>query len=418
MTLFSRIVDFLGLRRSIVGLLAMAILVGMGEKMGERFLPIYLIALGSGTLWPGFLNALDNLLSALYSFPGGWLADRLGIKRSLLLFNLLAMVGFLLVILIPRWEAVILGSFLFLSWTAISLPATMSLLGRSLPKEKHVMGVSVHSLVRRIPMALGPIVGGFFIDTWGSILGVRLAFIAALLMALVALVLQQCWIEEDRGTVQDSSSPRGFLRILQTMRPELRNLLLADILIRFCEQIPYAYVVLWCMSAVPGIATARVSGAEFGLLTAIEMVTAMLCYLPVAWFADRGGKKPYVLATFVNFTLFPLLLFYCRSFGPLVLAFIARGLKEFGEPTRKALIYELAEEGQKASAFGAYYLCRDVVVSIGAFVGAFLWNMGPAVNFFTAFGCGVAGTLWFAVAGKDLSRPVQGEANLPLPPSH
>lgn len=35
----------------------------------------------------------DNLLSALYSFPGDWLSDRLGYKRALLLFTHDAMVG-------------------------------------------------------------------------------------------------------------------------------------------------------------------------------------------------------------------------------------------------------------------------------------------------------------------------------------
>ena len=60
-----KIAEFFGLRRSMLGLLAMVVLVGMGEKMSERFLPIYLVALGSGMLWPGFLNALDNFLSAL-----------------------------------------------------------------------------------------------------------------------------------------------------------------------------------------------------------------------------------------------------------------------------------------------------------------------------------------------------------------
>ncbi len=57
---------------SMLAMLSMAILVGMGEKMAERFLPLYLLALG-GSAWSiGFLNAMDNLLSALYSFPGGY----------------------------------------------------------------------------------------------------------------------------------------------------------------------------------------------------------------------------------------------------------------------------------------------------------------------------------------------------------
>ncbi len=155
-----RIPGFLGLQRSTVGLLGVVILVGMGERMAERFLPIYMIALGGGALSIGLLNAMDNLLSALYSFPGGYLSDRIGVKRSLLVFNLVAMAGFALVIAIPTWRAVLVGAVLFISWSAISLPATMSLIYQVLPHNKRTMGVTMHSLVRRIPMALGPVSRG------------------------------------------------------------------------------------------------------------------------------------------------------------------------------------------------------------------------------------------------------------------
>ncbi len=105
--------------------------------------------------------------------------------------------------------------------------------------------------------------------------------------------------------------------------------------------------------------------------------------------------------TFIFFTLFPLVLLFSRSFHILVLAFILRGLKEFGEPARKALIVDLAPEGQKAAMFGAYYLVRDVIVSAAAFGGAFLWQISPATNFLTAFALGVMGTIWFAARGKS-----------------
>jgi MFS family permease len=196
--------SFLGLQKSTVGMLFMVILVGMGERMAERFLPIYLIALGGGPIVIGLLNGLVNLLSALYAFPGGYLSDRLGFKKALLVFNLFAMLGYLLVILIPAWPAVLAGAVFFLSWSAISLPATMSLVSRVLPTDKRTMGVSMHSLVRRIPMALGPITGGLFIGLWGEKDGVRLAFAAALVLAAVAAVMQQKLIEEDTAGKTDS----------------------------------------------------------------------------------------------------------------------------------------------------------------------------------------------------------------------
>ena len=152
--------DFLGLTKSTTGLLLMVILVAMGERMAERFLPIYLLALGGGVISIGLLNGLDNFLSAVYAFPGGYLSERIGSKRALLVFNFMAMAGFLIVILIPAWQAVLVGAVFFLAWSAISLPATMGLIAKVLPTDKRTMGVTMHSLVRRFPMALGPIWGG------------------------------------------------------------------------------------------------------------------------------------------------------------------------------------------------------------------------------------------------------------------
>lgn len=403
----SRITDFLALQSSTVALLAMVVLVGMGERMAERFLPIYLMALGGGALAIGLLQAMDNLLSALYSFPGGYLSDRIGTKRSLLFFNLVAMAGFGLVIVIPSWQAVLAGAVLFISWSAISLPATMSLMYKVLPQNKRTMGVTMHSLVRRVPMALGPVVGGVFIAVWGEREGVRLAFVAALALAAAGLLLQQRLLADDRSELKSTGDAcelkpeKNPLKLLRLMNPAMKNLLVADILIRFCEQIPYAFVVVWCLKVI----AQPVSAVQFGLLTTIEMATAVLVYIPVAYLADRSHKKPFVLITFVFFTLFPLVLLYSRSFEWLLFAFILRGLKEFGEPTRKSLIMDLSPKSCQAGMFGLYYLIRDVFVSLAALGGAFLWQISPETNFITAFFFGIVGTVGFAFWGRDLPVP-------------
>ncbi|MFO7556251.1 MAG: MFS transporter [Desulfobacterales bacterium] len=404
MSIRTQISEFLGLRKSTVGLLCMVILVGIGERMAERFLPIYLIALGGGALSIGLLNGLDNLLSALYSFPGGYLSDRIGTKKALLVFNIIAMFGFLIVILIPLWQAVLLGAIFFLSWSAISLPATMSLIARVLPMNKRTMGVSMHSFVRRVPMALGPILGGLCIGLWGDRNGIRVAFGCAFLLSMVGTVLQQILIEDDSSQSwsnnHSSTVEKNPLKLVRLMSPSLKRLLVSDILVRFCEQIPYAFVVVWTMKTIAEPVTAL----SFGILTAIEMTTAMLVYIPVAYLADKSTKKPFVVITFIFFTFFPLVLLFCRSFKWLMFAFILRGLKEFGEPTRKALIMDLAPENRKAAMFGLYYLLRDIVVSVAAFGGAFLWEIGPSTNFIVAFLFGVAGTSFFALYGSDFPK--------------
>jgi MFS family permease len=253
-------------------------------------------------------------------------------------------------------------------------------------------------------MALGPIIGGLFIGIWGEKDGVRLAFVVALLLAVLAAVMQQKMIEENPAGESNSKQSRkpekNPLRLFREMSPALRRLLVSDILVRFCEQIPYGFVVVWCMKVI----TVPVTAFQFGILTSIEMATAMLVYIPVAYLADRSTKKPFVVITFIFFTLFPLALLFAGSFEILAFAFILRGLKEFGEPTRKALIMDLAPEDRKAAMFGLYYLMRDVIVSVAAFGGAFLWLIGPQVNFTVAFVFGVIGTASFALWGKDFSK--------------
>ena len=396
---FLHIAEFLGLKRSIVGLLTMVVFVGLGEKMAERFLPMYLLALGASPLIPGLLNGMDNLLSALYSYPGGWLTEKIGYKRALAVFNLVAMSGYLIVIAVPHWMAVVIGSVFFLSWTALSLPATMELVSTVLPKNKRTMGVSVHSLVRRIPMAIGPVIGGVLIDIYGVKTGIRISFAVAFVLGAVSLMIQQGMIAEKHE--KKETGDVSFIKNLAAMPKDLKSLLVSDILIRFCEQIPYAYLAIWAMLSVDG---AKISGTEFGILTAIEMTVALLIYVPVAYLADKGSKKPFVLITFFNFAIFPVVLYFSRSFWMLVIAFVIRGLKEFGEPTRKALIMDLAPEGKKASTFGTYYLIRDTIVSIAAFASAWLWQLSPGINFMTAAAFGIIGTVLFAVKGRDIEK--------------
>jgi MFS family permease len=160
-------------------------------------------------------------------------------------------------------------------------------------------------------------------------------------------------------------------------------------LVRFCERIPYAWVVIFAMDYI------GMSGQQVGVLTAIEMFVATVCIIPTSHFADKYRREPFIIGTFVMFTLFPIALLMSRSFSALVIAFIIRGLKEFGDTSRKALIIGYSEPERRGQMIGAYYLLRDLAVSTGAIFGAYLWKLGPALNFLGAAAIGAAGTIFY-----------------------
>jgi MFS family permease len=387
-SLARRLADFFGLKRNLVVLLVAIFVIGAGEELWMRFVPKYLQAVGATVFVIGLYDALRTLLGAIYAYPGGLLVDVWGHRRAFLAFNLISILGYGLVLLIPHWGAVIAGMFLFLSWTCFSLPATFSLVGTTLAASRHSMGVGIQSVIKRLPIMIAPVFGGMLIDRFGIIGGVRIALIISIFLSTVTILVQRQLREDPKQKVA-AENRWNFWRSLREFNAPMRRLLLSDILVRFCERIPYTWIVIFAMDYI------GVSAKEIGVLTTVEMLAATLCIIPASHFADRHGREPFVIVTFIMFTLFPISLLVSRSFSALVIAFMIRGFKEFGDTSRKALIIGYCEPQRCGQMVGAYYLVRDLIVSLGAILGAYLWKLGPALNFLGAAALGVVGTIFY-----------------------
>src|SRR3981189_2468950 len=153
----SRLADFFGLKRNLVILLIAIFVIGAGEELWMRFVPKYLQGVGATVLVIGLYDALRTLVGAIYAYPGGLFVDRWGLRRCFIIFNIVSIIGYALVLLVPHWAAVIAGMFLFLSWTCFSLPATFSLVGATLEANRHSMGIATQSVIKRLPIMIAPV---------------------------------------------------------------------------------------------------------------------------------------------------------------------------------------------------------------------------------------------------------------------
>uniref|UniRef100_A0A7C4Q1W8 MFS transporter n=1 Tax=Bellilinea caldifistulae TaxID=360411 RepID=A0A7C4Q1W8_9CHLR len=174
----------------------------------------------------GILGFLQNGLGAIYALFGGFVTDRFGHKRSLFLFALLNLLGYAL-LLVPHWGVVLAATFFYMGWSQLSLPATFSLVAEQLPQHKRVMGLAVQAVVRRIPMAVGPVLGGAILTYYGTVQGMPYVVGLAALLTLVAV-----WMNLRLSTAERSSAQyeRLDLRGLwKTFRPQLKRLLISAI---------------------------------------------------------------------------------------------------------------------------------------------------------------------------------------------
>lgn len=121
----------------------------------------------------------------------------------------------------------------------------------------------------------------------GLVITLALAAVAAVIVRAINILV----------VIGERANIRGVWR---SFHDALKRLLISDIVIRTCEGLSEILIIIY-VTNVTGI-----SIAQYGALVAIQMTTAILVYIPAARIADRMGRKPFVIATFICFALFPV----------------------------------------------------------------------------------------------------------------
>jgi MFS family permease len=386
----ARLADFLSLERNVTAASAAVFLLGLGEELWKKFLPKYLEALGASTPVIGLFGTAEDFLDAIYQYPGGWIADRFGRRRAFFVFIGLATIGYVIYLFSPSWPYLFLGLVFVMAWQSMASPAIFAVIGDSLPKERRAMGFSLQSLLKRIPIVFAPMIGGAIIASAGIALGIRIGLLITLALAVATVFI----ITTIKVTIQKSEAI-NILGVWKLFHHRLKRLLVSDIIIRTCEGMAGVFVILYVTNVL------HVSVARFGILIAIQITTSILVYLPAAKFADRIGRRPFVIATFFCFALFPLTIVLAGGFAGLVPAFIVGGLREIGEPARKAMIVDLAEPEVRARTVGLYYLMRSLAITPAAAIGGLLWKITPATPFIVAGTIGLVGAAVFVTTVRE-----------------
>ncbi|HEU5193955.1 MAG TPA: hypothetical protein VFW70_04370 [Methylomirabilota bacterium] len=411
------------LNRTVGVVLVSVLFFGLGEQLWNPFFPAYLQAkLGvshaiagvslAALIAVGVYACLRNLFEAVCYVGGGQLTARLGDRGSLILFGVLTIAGYALFLIGGGAAVAIVATLLIVGWEPLSVPVTFTTVGATVTKSSQGMAFAVQSIQKRLPKILGPLIAGFVL-AWaaahygdreaGYVIGMRWLVGAALFLGLVSLAMQVKWMPHQKPAPPGP----GARAVVSQFPPTLRRLLLAEIFTRWCDWLVREFVVLYLLG------TRGVDAATVGLLFALQNIVALLTYLPVGRMTATVGLQPFIGLTFVFFALFPLSLAVAPDGWGLAAAFVVYGLREIGEPARKALITSLVPKDVRAQGVGLYWGIRSVAVCWASLVGCLVWVwLGPGALLVLAFVFGAAGAaVYYALAREPrvsapgLTRP-------------
>lgn len=378
--------DWLGINTSTLALLGTILLVTAATELWAPLVPQYLKSLrdraGTGDAWMILLVGLYGLyrdgLEAVNYYLGGAISGRFNTRRALLFFNFLPLVGLLLV---WGWEseaAVFIAIPFVFAWDSIAGPATITVVADALPADRRTMAFSLQAIFRRGSKMLAYCISAALVWRFGEIQGVQAGAATALAFVVLAAAVQIRFMRTaSRDAKMALDRPR---RLLRQFSPDLRRLLAADVFARWAEGMSGPFIILYCVPLLhedPGRGTALYAS----VLLNTQAIISIALYLLIGPLASREGlgKKPFIGLTFVFFAAFPVSLIVLgktMGFVGLILAFVVGGLREIGEPARKAMVAELVPRDYRTQATGLYWSMRSLAVMWASPVGAVLWILG------------------------------------------
>jgi MFS family permease len=404
--------DALALNRTVLVVLASVLFFGLGEEMWAQFLPVYLhdtskeaaraAQVGGGVtldilLTVGIYSCLRNVFEGFCYIGGGQLTARFGDRGSLMLFGALTVSGYVLFFTSDHAAVAIVAALLILGWEPLSVPVTFTTVGSTVKASQQGMAFAIQSIQKRLPKMLGPLLAGFVLSfavqtvgdvELGRVWGMHLLVAGALGLGLASLFLQFRYLPHRKPSPQGQSA----WSVLRNLPPALKRLLLAEVFTRWCDWLVRDFVVLYIVVQL------GIDAKWYGLLVALQSLVALVTYLPIGGLTRTVGLQPFIGLTFIFFALFPLVLALTPPGPWLVAPFIVNGLREIGEPARKATITGALPEEVRARGVGLYWGVRSFALCSASVVGALLWSaLGAQVWLFAAFGLGCVGAAVYYV---------------------
>ena len=265
-------------------LLLSSFLIPLGSFMVLPFMSVFLherLGMGLGTV--GVILAVASLVQFSGGIVGGALADRIGLRRTMLWALAVRTAGFTGLLLALRWPPLAIWALvLTCCGAALYLPANKAYLVHGVDDERRPAFLSAGNAALNAGMAVGPLIAGPFVL---SSPGWLFAAVTALFLAVTAGHARLPGTTAERPTGSGDTAPAGLLT--------------GVVLLPFAANALAFYLYFHFQHFLAVYAVERASSAFYSVVLLL-CFTLVIVVQPLA--SGLIGRMPYALALAVGFT--------------------------------------------------------------------------------------------------------------------
>jgi MFS family permease len=345
-----------------------------------------------------------GLTKALTNLASGWLASRLGRRRTLVIGWLLALPVPLIMLVAPSWSWIaaanaLLGVSQGLTWSA-TVVMKIDLVGPA----RRGLAMGLNEFAGYVAVAGAAVLAAVLAGSLGlrqgpALLGVGIAAVG-LLLSLLAVKDTTAHVAAEESALARSPSERTRLRTLlrDSLRRDARlfSASQAGLVNNLNDGLAWGLFPLMLAGAGAGL-------SKTGWLVALYPATWGLCQLGTGALSDRWRRKPLIVAGMVLQGLALIALAGAGSANEWAAGLVALGVgTALVYPTLLAAVGDSARPSSRAATVGVYRMWRDLGYAAGALLaGVLADSIGPSATIGAVGVLTIASGLGFALRYQE-----------------
>lgn len=342
----------------------------LAYNLTYQYQPIYMTSLGATPMVLGYLNSIGGAINTVLSIPTGILADRVGIKRVLLLTTVISILSSVAFGLANTWQVAAIG--LVLNAIAFILDRTSCpmICGSTLASEERVTGMGICDTVSFFPQLIAPILGAALITYFGGMnaTGIQPLFWIQVVGLFGSLVIVWAKFTNPREhVVGEKSSVLSNISNVFKEGTMVKRWIVMMMMGSFWWQVAF-YIPLFA---------AEIKGANqfiVGGMSTASTIVFVFFAIPLGHLADTRGRKNMITAGGCLMVLSYLLLIYSRNDLMLLASGFFSGFAMTIGQTQMAIGVDLVPKKYMGSWFGLMGFFRGLVSIVSPIICGYMWD--------------------------------------------
>lgn len=364
--------NFRGFRRDAKRMISAGLIDGMASALLGFVLVLYLNSLGHPNVVFGTLSLIMEVSQVVVLLGSGFLADRLGRKKTILFGFALGMLGMMHFAFFSSVPAFVMAAIFLGASSGFTGPAFSAFLSEKTTQKRRKYLFSLNSIVGNLGSGFMTLVGGFipliFISyfEFASEPAYRMIFVIAFLLKVCAIVLLlkiRTDVPRPARKETRSDSRKHWAMMTKFAIPQALTGIGAGLLIPY---FPIYFKLRFDMSL-----------ESIGVLFALQAFAMAIITIYLPRMAEKRGSVLITVAFQASSILLMFLMPFTAWLAVVVILFLVRSaLMNVPGPIMTSFMMSQLPHSHRATAQSYTAFAWMITHAAGVFIGGFLWDTG------------------------------------------